>query len=143
MVKRAHAAIFAAENGYRGNRFSLEETLDDTISTAAMICQVSLKGSIPDERAGILMNGISRIRSHLVGAPYRIDDAKVSAAKAAYLAGILKRETITVAIEKIRFSQNNFEELRDGIIERWPVLNRLKALNTEAFYYWKALEELE
>jgi len=142
MVKKTHAAIFAAENGYRGSQFSLEQALDDTINTAALICHVNLKGGIADDRAKLILNGISRIESHLVGDPYRIDDARASAAKAAYLAAILKHDTIPQALEDIRFDQDNAEELRDVKIEKWPVLNRLKAISIEAFYYWKALETL-
>ena len=142
MVKRAHAAIFAAENGYRGFQFSLDQALDDTIAAAALICQVNLKGGIADDRAKLILNGITRIESHLVGDPYRIDDARVSASKAAYLAAILKQDTISQAIENIRFNQSRVEELRDAKIEKWPVLNRLKAVSIEAFHYWKALENL-
>lgn len=143
MVKRAHADIFAAENGYRGNQFSLDQTLDDTINTAAMICQLNLRGGVADSRTRLIMNGITRIQSHLVGDPYRLDDAKVSAAKAAYLAAILKQNRISQAIESIRFDPSNAEELRNQELRKWPVMNRLKAVNIEAFHYWKALENLE
>lgn len=142
MVKKTHAAIFAAENGYRGSQFSLEQALDDTIDTAALISQVNLKGGITDNRARLILDGITRIRSHLIGGPYRIDHARVSAAKAAYLAAILKQDTISQAMEDIRFDHHHAEELRKVKIEKWPVLNRLKAISIEAFHYWKALETL-
>lgn len=143
MVKRSYAAIFTTENSYRGNRFSLDQTLNDTISTAALICQLNLRGGITDKSTELIMSGITRIQSHLIGDPYRIDDAKVSAAKSAYLAGILKQDTLPLDIENSRFIRDNVEELRDDNIERWPVLNRLKVVNIEAFHYWKALENLE
>jgi len=142
MVKKAHAAIFSAENEYRGSQFSLGQALDDTINTAALISQVNLKGGIADDRAKLILNGITRIESHLVGDPYRIDDARVSAAKAAYLAAILKQDTISQAVEDIRFDQHHAKELNNVKIEKWPVLNRLKAISIEAFHYWKALENL-
>lgn len=142
MVKRTHADIFAAENGYRGNPFSLTQALDDTINAAALICQVKLKGGITDERTELILRGITQIQSHLVGDPYRLDDAKVSAARAACLAAILKQDRISQAIESIRFDQSRAGELRDEKIEKWPVLNRLKAVNIEAFHYWKELEDL-
>ncbi len=142
MVKRTHAAIFAAENGYRDFQFSLDQALDDTIAAAALICQMKLKGGIADDRARLIQNGISQIANHLIGGPYHIDHARVSASKAAYLAAILKQDTIYQAIENIRFNQSRVEELRDVKIEKWPVLNRLKAVSIEAFYYWKALENL-
>lgn len=142
MVKRTHADIFVAENSYRGNQFSLDQTLDDTITAAALICQVNLKGGTTDCRTELILKGITQIQSHLVGDPYRLDDAKVSAAKAAYLAAILKQDRISQAIESIRFDPSRAEELRDQELRKWPVMNRLKAVNIEAFYYWKALEDL-
>ncbi|MBE9478647.1 MAG: nucleotidyl transferase AbiEii/AbiGii toxin family protein [Chloroflexi bacterium] len=142
MVKRTHAAIFAAENGYRDFQFSLDQALDDTIAAAALICQVNLKGGIADDRTRLIQNGISRIASHLVGGRYNIDDARVSAAKAACLAAILKQDTISLAIENIRFNQSRVEELRGVKIEKWPVLNRLKAISPEAFQYWFLVDRL-
>jgi len=142
MVKKTHAAIFTAENVYRGSRFSLEQALDDTIDTAALISQVNLKGGIADDRTRLILDGITRIRSHLVGDSYRIEHARVSASKAAYLAAILKQDTISQAMKDIRFDQHHAEELRDLKIEKWPVLNRLKAISIEAFHYWKVLETL-
>jgi len=142
MVKKTHAAIFADENGYRGSQFSLRQALDDTINTAALICRVNLKGGNADDRTKLILNGITRIESHIVGDPYRIDDARVSAAKAAYLAAILKHDTIPQSLDGIRFDQDHAEELRDVKIEKRPVLNRLKAISIEAFHYWKALETL-
>ena len=54
----------------------------------------------------------------------------------------MKQDTISQAMVDIRFDQNHAEELRDVKIEKWPVLNRLKAISIEAFHYCKALETL-
>ena len=43
-VKEAYNAIFTAENGYRGNKFTLEQALQDTIETASFICQSNIRG---------------------------------------------------------------------------------------------------
>jgi hypothetical protein len=45
-------------------------------------------------------------------------------------------------VEDIHFDQHHAKELSDVKIEKWPVLNRLKAISIEAFHYWKALENL-
>lgn len=43
LVKETYAAVFAAENGYRGFRCaSLAEALDDTIDTSALACQMRI-----------------------------------------------------------------------------------------------------
>jgi len=142
MVKETHAAIFAAENGYRGFQFTLEQALDDTIEVAALISQINMKGGIADERAKVILNGISRIESHLIGDPYRIDNARVSAAKAACLATILKQDGIAQTPANIRFDSSRIAELADATIESRPVLDRLKAISPEAFFYWVISESL-
>jgi len=141
-VKETHAAIFAAENGYRDFQFTLDQAFDDTIEAAALISQINMKGGIADDRAKLILNGISRIESHLIGDPYRIDDARVSAAKAACLASMMKQDAITQKPDDIRFDPGRIAELVDITIENRPVLNRLKAISPEAFYYWVLAEKL-
>ncbi|MFO8183330.1 MAG: hypothetical protein R6U39_04085, partial [Candidatus Aegiribacteria sp.] len=143
MRDRRYTDIFTAENGYRGNRFSLMDALDDTIDTSALICQLNLKGGIADDHTKLISNGISRIQNHLIGPPYRIDDAKVSAARVAYLAGLLKQDAIPSDIAGARFIRYKADELRDKQLEKRHVLNRLKAFNIEAFHYWLELENLD
>ena len=51
----------------------------------------------------------------------RIDDARVSAAKTACLAAMLKQDVITRNLPDIRFGPNRLAELRDTTIESRPV----------------------
>jgi hypothetical protein len=142
MVKETHAAIFAAENGYRGFQFSLPQALDDTVEAAALICQINLRGGEAGDRARLIQDGIRRIGSHLIGAPYRLDNAKISAAKAACLAALLKQERIDQSLDDLRYNPDRTVKPRNATIARWPVLKRLNAINPEAFYYWYLVEHL-
>ncbi len=142
VVKETHAAVFAAENGYRGFKFTLLQALDDTIDTAALICGVNLRGGVSNERTRWILEGISGIANHLVGGRYRIDQARVSAAKAACLAAILKQNVITQTPADIRFDPDRIADLRDANIKSRPIMNRLKRMSPEAFYYWNVVDSL-
>lgn len=90
----------------------------------------------------MIRDGISRIGNHLVGGPYNLDHAKLSAAKAACLAAILKQNTITQSLADIRFDATRMAELKNATIAKWPILNRLKQGNPEAFHYWLAADQV-
>ncbi|MFC1453186.1 nucleotidyl transferase AbiEii/AbiGii toxin family protein [Verrucomicrobiota bacterium] len=100
------------------------------------------KGGVADNRTGLIQDGIRRMGSHLIGDPYRIDEARVSAAKAACLAALLKQSRTDQAPAQLRFDPDRIAELRTAGLHRWPVLNRLKAISPEAFHYWHILENL-
>ena len=142
MVKESHAAVFAAENGYRKFKFTLEQSISDTVDTAAEICQINLKGAQRTASGELMQQGISRLANHLLGGYYRLDDAKVSASKSALLAVAIAGEVHSHTMSGLRFNPNDLEAIRSASLSRWPILNRLKQINPEAFFYWYMCEQL-
>ncbi len=130
----AYEAIWPIENSYRENAFSREQVLDDTLEAARLISMLDLKGCPDSEETQILRTGIKQLNSHIVGSRFSLNEAKVCAAKAAYLATALKQNMMT------ELPRYNVEELKKlaatPLHDTWAPLNRLKAGTPEAYFYW-------
>jgi len=123
----AYEKIWEVENTYRNSAFTREQVLDDTIEAARLISLIGLKGCPVSENIQTLETGISQLDSHIIGKRFARDEAKVCAAKAAWLATALKRGN-SIAIPRYN-------------TEVSP-LNRLRAGNPEAYYFWLKAKEL-
>lgn len=109
--------------------------LDDVFNTA--LC-ITLRGQVRKDEFGRLQRGITRIKSYIFSESYTIDSAVVNAAKAAYLATLLK----TGHLDFTRFN-NNIEAIKERNIAKLDTrLNKLKKYAPEAFYYWLEIESL-
>lgn len=135
-VRRVYARVFAQENRYRGGRFTQYEALNDTLDISRRFCLSGLKGAPRHTDVPLLEDGRKRLEGHLVDHRFDQQAAKVAAAKAGLVAQMLwgdaasdeLRECQTVpALESLRL----LEITGDG-----HHLNRLKAFNPEAFWYW-------
>lgn len=51
-----------------------------------------MKGSIENENIQELHKGIKQIQSYLLGTPYTIEEARLSAAKAAFITTVIKNK---------------------------------------------------
>lgn len=114
----------------------LEPIYEDIVQTCLAI---SLRGAYGDaEEFRWLQDGISRIQSFILNGPYRIEQAVVCAAKAAYLSRLVMRgET------KVVHYDPKTELTKETIGEPLPSkLNRLRKQNPEAFFYWQKTSEL-
>ncbi|MBF0106224.1 MAG: nucleotidyl transferase AbiEii/AbiGii toxin family protein [Deltaproteobacteria bacterium] len=137
IIKKTHKTIFEAENNYRGSRFTWEQALQDTIETALLICQIQTRGGLKDDgRMALIQDGVKKVNSHIVGPALQIDQVKVAAAKTALLAAIILQNEQVFDIHTLRYSNEQANLLRELTIQKWPVLNNIKAANPEAFYYW-------
>ena len=142
-VTRAYDAMQALENGYRGGGFSREQTLDDTRDACLALATRDLKGIARSEEADWLWDGAQRLRSHLIGGRFGLDDARIAAGKVALLSAVLRQGHLELAPAQLRY-HGNIEAIRDLQIEGdWQVLNRLKAANPEAFFYWHRASGIE
>ncbi len=141
IVSHTYQAIQKLEATYRGENFSIESTTDDTINAAFLLCQSELKGALKDSRSDELQRGIRQIQNYLLGKPFRLEDGKIAAAKAALLASLIKMNMKEIKIIDIRYNASFIELVRDAVLsnER-QILNRLKSTQTEAFYYWWLIE---
>lgn len=132
--------IWQVENSYRGNAFSREQVLNDTVDASRLISLIGLKGCPATEEVQTLETGIGQLDSHIIGKRFARDEAKVCAAKAAWLATALYYGN-AAAIPRY-----NTEELRTlaatPLQNDFAPLNRLRAGNPEAYYFWLKTKEL-
>jgi len=133
-LSAAYEMIWPVENSYRENAFVRDQVLDDTIEAARLISMLDLKGCPDSAETQTLRAGIKQLDSHIIGARFLLNEAKISAAKAAWLATALKHG------DNVTFPRYNIEELQ--ALAAIPLqgdlmpLNRLKGGNPEAYYYW-------
>lgn len=107
------------------------------------VCGLGLRGTLRDKHAEILTDGISKISSHLVNIRFRLEEAKISASRAALLAALLKIQLKGRSLKKFRWSPEHTSEL-PSLMLKPPLenLNRIKALIPEAFYNVYTAQEL-
>ena len=132
-VRTAYESIFAAENRYRGRRFSSEQALEDAFSTAHCMAQVGLLGAPTDGRCELIELGRRQLESHLVGAKFRREEMKTAAAKAALLTQAIYAE---VGLSSLRYSEDRLSFLGTfAFPDEFAAIRRLKAI-PEAMWYW-------
>lgn len=129
---------FTAESSYTSIfNGSYEDYLDDVIDTAHRICALDLKGAPTDRPAEdqLLRTGIRQLSNHLIGEKFSLPQAKLSAAKAAHLAVILRSGELPASLPQ--YSPESITELRTARLpEPYQVLNRLKGSLPEVFFHW-------
>ncbi|MBI3098233.1 MAG: nucleotidyl transferase AbiEii/AbiGii toxin family protein [Planctomycetes bacterium] len=134
-VAAAYEAVFQAENGYREGRFTREQALSDTIETARRYCHYHFRGAAPHPHQELLERGRQTLQSHLIGASFTEPEAKVAAAKAAFLASALQDKTLHRLGQPFRYDPSTATGLA-GVSLPDPVLQRLRGGNLESFHYW-------
>jgi hypothetical protein len=128
MVKSSYDIVVKEEIKFRKLDVSMVEVLEDTQEA----CYVLSTRDVKSAAFKHLQTGISNFTNFTI-TRFNIDQAVTSAAKAAYLAEVLKSDN-SPAIEKyIGPSQ-----IKDWSIEnqQFNKLNKLKKSNPEAFFYW-------
>lgn len=122
--------IFAkTEIGYRKCETDENGVLDDIYNTALHICSRGERGA-GDFKA--LSAGINQVKRFIFSENYHLDRAITDAAKAAYLATVLKYK-----VPKLEKYQG-LESIKKLVIDQEfdSKLNKLKKGNPEAFFYW-------
>lgn len=144
-VARAYDAMQALEAGYREHAFTREETLQDTRDACVTLSKHKLKGVLEHPDAMILLDGASRLTSHLVQPHFNIDDAKVAAGKIGLLTTLLLNGRTDIDLATLRYDATNATQTLAGVQVGgdWERLNRLKGPNPEAFFYWHKAHEIE
>ncbi|MBP7096254.1 MAG: nucleotidyl transferase AbiEii/AbiGii toxin family protein [Spirochaetia bacterium] len=138
-ARKAYESIFAAENRYRGGRFTSEQALDDAYSTAYCMAQVGLSGAPTDGRCELMELGRRQLESHLVGARFRREEMKTAAAKAALLTQAMRSN---VDLPGLRYSEASLSTLKTlAFPEELAAIRRLKAV-PEAMWYWSMTARL-
>ena len=109
----------------------LQQVLDDIFHTSL---NISLQGQLDHEHFKILQEGTKRVREFIHSERYFLDNAKINAAKAAYLATLLAGNLT----EAEHYDKDKFAGLQNTTIGT-PLntkLNKLKRNNPEAYFYW-------
>ena len=134
-VRAAYEQVFAAENGYRGGQFTVEQALQDSFDTAHRIAQVGFSVAPKDGRCELLDAGRKQLDSHLVGVKFRREEMKTAAAKAALLATAL-RATAPPDFAALRYDETKLASLKDAKFDAaFSAIGKLKAI-PEAMWYW-------
>jgi len=136
VMKETFSKFADAELAYRDRDGSTaEDVMEDIFQTSLSIATRGKDGEADFEE---LQNGIQRIKNFIFSENYHLEKAITHAAKAAYLATILKQDTN--AIE--RFDPSI--DMKNWVVEQ-PFntrVNKLKKSNPEAFFYWYKIYEL-
>jgi hypothetical protein len=142
-ITASYQAFLAAENGYRNKNYSMDQTLNDTVETCFIISQMDLRGSVENEQTEILRRGIRQVQSHLINRQFQLIDAKLATAKIALMAQMLRTNSTPTTLP-IRFDNNTLNEISmENLSGKFVILNRLKAILPEAFYYWLLFSTLD
>ena len=120
------------ENGFRGTSHSIEDVLDDMVDIAFKYSQSLLRGadnSFPE--IALINDGLGKVANHLRKKIGR-QEIKVAFAKIVYMSSVLKGKGKPKIAKKANLS------LIEGMTlpERYKILERLKAVNPEAYFYW-------
>lgn len=138
-VRAAYDQVFAAENGYRGGKFTTEIALEDTFNTAYRIAQVGFAAAPKDGRDELLDAGRKQIGSHLVGVKFRREEMKIAAAKAALLTSAL-RAAAPPAFAALRYHDSKLASLKDTKFDAaYSAIGKLKPIPAAIWFWVEAL----
>lgn len=120
---------------YRNKEYTYIDVLDDIIENALSIC---IRGAIGNTNYAILFKGITRVKSFIFSENFHLERAITFAAKAAYIAGVIK------------YGSSGFIRFDNKIdMTKWQIappmdskFNKLKKSNPEAFFYLVQLSKL-
>lgn len=140
-VRIAFDASYEMEKKYREEDYSREDVLHDIIETGLGICAFSLKGPPSFNREQEMLDGVKRLRSHLIRDSFTmVHEAKIAAAKAVHLASSLLSGK-AFPFEVYTGSEEQLEELEtaelSGLCRGY---NRLKVVLPDAFFYLNKAE---
>lgn len=133
-IKTAYGRIIPVEMSYRNLPADPVLALDDTIATARCLATRGRSG-IGDFEA--LQNGINRLKSFMYLGKYYIEQASIDAAKAAYLAAVIKHGL--PVIEKY----DNSKPLLKTEKKMPAVISKMLMSTPEAYFYWSKFAEIE
>jgi len=135
--------VFKIENGFRSDHYTIEKALSDTIDTCFLISQIDLKNSVRNEKTVEIRKGIQQVTSHLLIQKYSLPEAKLSAARIAYMATVLKYQQDNHEAFFKRFQPEQISEAESINYDKYRILNRIRNALPEAFYYWYLISLIE
>ena len=131
-MRESFVRTCAMENGFRTTLHSQDEILDDIVEVAFRYSQWLLKGADNAFKEIESINkGFERLANHLV-ARITPDDLKVSFAKIAYMARLMRDAGSSKIIKNVDLSAIDSARLEG----RYKILEGLKKRNATAYFYW-------
>jgi predicted nucleotidyltransferase component of viral defense system len=140
-IRQSYERTVKLENSFRLKTYNITEVLDDTIRTAYSICRLDLKGAVENEQTKLIRKGIQQISNHLLVEKYGLLDARISAARAAYIATLLRYSIDETNLNTKKYSdaiKSSFD--KSDLSKRLIPLVRLRNISDEAYYYWKEID---
>lgn len=136
-VRRVYTRVFGLENDYRGGELRVADALNDTLDMSMRYCLAGFRGAPKHADVQLLEDGRKKLEGHLVNHRFDLNTAKTAAAKAGLLARMVLTETPSFALSEVR-TVPAVETLRSlTITGELQYLNKLKAINPDAFFYWQ------
>lgn len=135
-IHKSFDSFALKEIAYRQQDISPSDVLDDIFHSSKIL---SLRGAEDTELFEELQAGINRLSSFILKR-YKINDAILSSAKAAYLSQLLRSKNGEIE----RFDETI--DLSETTITDTPLnkLNKVKKVQPEGFFYWhKAIELIQ
>lgn len=142
LIRETYAVICDAEIGYRGGMITRNQALDDTIENARLISELGLKGALLDLKCQLFQSGLRKMAGHLIGGSFNMEKLKVAAARAACIAALIRNPASPLTLDDLQYDPAQASGLAALTINRFPRINRLKATNPEAFFYWHKVDTL-
>uniref|UniRef100_A0A832DKH2 Nucleotidyl transferase AbiEii/AbiGii toxin family protein n=1 Tax=Ignavibacterium album TaxID=591197 RepID=A0A832DKH2_9BACT len=136
-IKNAFDECVKIEAGYRGIEISPEDVIRDLIEISFLISQMNLRNSVSNAITREFQDGVRKIRSHLLAGNYTIDDAKINPSRCALLVTLIGKEVNFNEIKLYNADKIDETELKGDRV----ILNRLRSISPEAFYYWQHIEK--
>ena len=142
-INQSYRNIHRQECKLNNEIISVEDSLEDTIQTSFLISQSGFKTSIISPETEALKFGCSNLRNYLLNKSFSFNLAKTPAAKAAFLAKSILAN-MEFDLQKIKYNSQKISFIRNiNLSGKYKILNRIKAINPEAFYYWFLFDRIE
>ncbi len=143
LIKASYESSYNFECELNKENYPIEACLKDSIETSYLISQSGFRGSLKNKQLDILRFGCRNIINYLLSRTFSIDQAKLPTAKIAFLASIILKNK-EIDLSKIREESSNLDEIKKTtIVGKYKILNKLKPISPEAFYYWHLVSQIE
>lgn len=128
--------------GYRGNKHTRAQVLEDTFGISVAFCRRGLARDRKEEvePCNLLQDGIGKLGNYLVNCQFGANEAKIAASRAAFICHLLRTGQCQGSLEARRFTTLKEDTLAQiQIAAPQAALNKLLSISPEAFYYWSEI----
>jgi hypothetical protein len=126
------------ESEYRGKKLSTDDVINDIVEISFTISQINLRGGLKNKVTDEFLQGMKSLRSHLISGVYNLEDAKINAAKTAFCVSAFNKKVDYLELKNYGINKIKQSNLTDDL----QILERLKNIIPEAYYYWQLVQEL-